>query len=226
MSLTVIKNEILNFLTECGTNNPDFIAKCEKYKKFLLEENRKYNLTAIKSEEEFWVKHICDSAAIFCENRKLFSLSSKICDIGSGAGFPAAIIAIASDSTVYAVESSKKKAAFITKIASELGLKNLFVLNARAEELNKKNEYKSFFDIITARAVSNLRTIISTSINMLSPNGRFILYKTPLSADNEIEDAKKKFKAIFFEKQKQFSLPLQMGERIFISARRLIHNEK
>ena len=109
MSQPSLKTEILDFLSECGVNNRNFLRKCEKYMKSILEENTKYNLTAIKNADEFWVKHICDSIAISRENHKLLSPPSKVCDIGSGAGLPAVLIAIAYDSTVYAIESSQKK---------------------------------------------------------------------------------------------------------------------
>ncbi|HPO90600.1 MAG TPA: 16S rRNA (guanine(527)-N(7))-methyltransferase RsmG [Victivallales bacterium] len=220
-----LNKEIIEFLKQCGIDDDDTLGKFDLYRRFLFEENRKYNLTSIKDEEGFWIRHICDSASIFRENRNCFSSGKKICDIGSGAGFPAIIIAMCSESYVYSIESSRKKADFIRKIAELIGIKNITVFNCRAEEMNKKLEFYGFFDIITARAVSKVSNIIKHSIKMLGRDSQYILYKTPFSAETEVKEAQTKFKNMFFTYQEKFCLPLNMGTRLFVIAKR-VKNEK
>jgi 16S rRNA (guanine527-N7)-methyltransferase len=218
-----LSEEILTFLSKCNIENlPSFCEKCLILKKILLEENEKYNLTAISADDEFWVKHICDCASISIFYGQYMANTAKICDIGSGAGFPASVIALAfPDIEVSAVESSQKKSEFIKYSASKLGLKNLRVFPARAENLNKESEFKNAYAIITARAVSRANIILKQSSAMLAPSGRYILYKTPSSADAELNELNKisKHEKILWEKSAEFALPMNMGMRIFLTGK-------
>ncbi len=204
------------FLSECGMGDERTRSKCRALWELLSAENLKFNLTSIRSEDEYWVKHVCDSASIFLHHRDIFLPGAEVCDIGAGAGFPALIIAMGCKCMVHAVESSRKKASFICRVASALDISNLTVLDTRAEELNRRDEYREKFDIITSRAVGSAGLIFSRSSRMLADDGIYILYKTPAAAESEIKDAKIKNKNIFCSLGRPFELPLGMGERIFI----------
>jgi 16S rRNA (guanine527-N7)-methyltransferase len=184
---------------------------------FLLAENEKYNLTSIKDKKEFLIKHICDSAAIFLFYRDLITEKTLICDIGSGAGFPALVIALASKAKVHAVEASQKKASFIRNAATMLGLKNIEVIVWRAEELNKAFDMRARYDIITARALGKSAKICELSSNMLSKSGKYIIYKTPNAVDVELEEVRIAHSGFEWGTSEAFSLPCDMGSRIFMT---------
>jgi 16S rRNA (guanine527-N7)-methyltransferase len=211
--------EVHEFLARCGISDISFfIDKCLILQKLLSDENEKYNLTSIRGDDEFWIKHICDSTSALLFFGDEMRSASEICDIGSGAGFPATVISLAIGNNVSAVESSSKKAEFIRMTASKLGVKNLKVIEKRAEEADKLPFYKAKYGIITSRAVSSSLNILKKTSNLISKSGRYIFYKTPRIADSElIELEKKSNDRILWEKSETFDLPLRMGSRVFIS---------
>ena len=208
--------DVKSFLSKCGIEGEEFFDKSQKLMRHILEENKKYNLTSIKDEREFWIKHICDSASIFLFYRDLIRDDSEVCDIGSGAGFPAFIIALGSKARVHAVESSQKKAAFIRNTASILGIRNLEAISWRSEEIDREPEFSGRYDIITARAVGKSEKICAGSSNMISKQGSYIFYKTPSSLEAELAELRSLKPNFKWQTSEQFDLPMEMGKRIFI----------
>ena len=163
------------------------IAECEKFgvhlsekqadvldafSKFVLEENKKYNLTAILDPEAFTEKHLIDSLTAL----PFIPKGAVLCDVGAGAGFPSFPIAAArEDVMVTALDSTSKKTGFIARAAEKSGLKNLSVLTKRAEECTHERES---FDVVTARAVAPLPILTEISLPLLKIGGVFIAYKT------------------------------------------------
>ena len=105
-------------------------------------------------------------------------------DIGTGGGFPSVPIAIVyPDLEVFALDSIRKKITAIENMKSELKISNLHPICDRVENLNDK------FDIITSRAVANLKIISGYAAPLLNKGGYFIAYKSK-RAEDEIEDAR------------------------------------
>lgn len=114
----------------------------------VLRENETHNLTAVRDRGEFLVKHIADSL------RPLAALDlagRRVADVGSGAGFPGLVLALAGAGEVHLVESVGKKAAFLSRAAAALGLRNVTVHAARAEELGR-GKLRERFDLAVCRA--------------------------------------------------------------------------
>lgn len=142
------------------------------YKDLVIEENKKFNLTAITDEKEFCIKHLADSLLGISE----IPSGAKLCDIGTGAGFPSMPIAIArKDVKVTALDSTAKKMNFISKSAQLLGVDNIMTIVGRAEE---QKALFGTFDVVTARAVASLSVLLELSIPLLKVGGLFIAYKT------------------------------------------------
>lgn len=138
----------------------------------VLEANKKFNLTAIKDLDEFYIKHIADSLIGISEIPE----GAELCDIGSGAGFPSVPIAAArGDVSVTALDSTAKKMAFVAETAKSVGLDNLKTVAGRAEEQRK---LFGKFDAVTARAVSALPILLELGMPLLKVGGRLIAYKT------------------------------------------------
>ena len=128
---------------QIGINSNNIQLKLfENYYNFLIEYNKKINLTAITNKNEIFIKHFIDSLTIsrFLQN------SCKLIDVGSGAGFPGVPLKISNpDIELTLVESSKKKCEFLKDLSNILKIK-FDVINNRAEILSKDLNYREKFD--------------------------------------------------------------------------------
>lgn len=215
--------EAFNIEDFCGLcaipDSPYFIRRCKILRDFLTEENKKYNLTRLTSSYEFWIKHIADSLFIVKFFPEIITVDLLIADIGCGAGFPSIVLASAFPNIkVTAVDSSRKKANFVETAGKMLDLRNLSVVTMRAGEMARCNKWTGKFDIITARAVSDSKSLFAEVRNMLKQNGKIILYKTPSQVEKEICEIRK-FSAGYgfdWDKTSSFSLPAAAGKRQFL----------
>ncbi len=187
------------------------------YKDFCLEYNQKTNLTAIVSDEEFVLKHFIDSMSLLPYLEK----GGKLIDIGTGAGFPGAVLKICRpDLSVTLLDSLGKRILFLEEASQRLGL-SVRVVQARAEEFARGPERESF-DVVVSRAVAELRVLAEFSIPLVKPGKVFIAMKGKLTKDaqdiDEIRDARATIKALGAEIEdiKQLRLPNQEMERNLI----------
>lgn len=158
------------------------IEKFNIYRDFLIEENQKYNLTSITDFNEIKVKHFEDSIAM----KDYIDLSEvqTLCDVGSGAGFPAIPLKICFPHLkITIIEPTLKRINFLKMLVEKIGLKDVTLINARAEDV--ANDYLESFDICTARAVANTSILLELLVKMVKVNGKIILYK----GDRGIEEA-------------------------------------
>lgn len=146
-----------------------------KFLELLLSENEKQNLVSRKAGREELLIHIEDSRKLldFCSLR-----DKKVIDIGSGAGFPALILAIYCPETQFTlVESDLKKSSFLTQAAEELGLENVQVIRERVELLGRNPLYRAQYDICTSRAVAAMNIMLEYGIPLLKMEGQLLLWK-------------------------------------------------
>lgn len=155
------------------------------YLSLLQEWNEKMNLTAIVQEEEIIEKHFFDS---------LFSCAyfdyqdQSLLDIGSGAGFPGIPLKIVfPDLCVTLLEPTAKRVTFLHEVVTRLQLKGIVIVNERAEDYVKKA--RSYYDVVTARAVAHLPLLMELSVPLLRVGGTFIALKGAKGKE-EKEDAK------------------------------------
>jgi 16S rRNA (guanine527-N7)-methyltransferase len=212
--------DLNKFCLQCNVANPaNFISQTEKLYALLVKANSKVNLTRIQSEEDYWIKHVADSLAIAQYFPELASKKLTIADIGCGAGFPSLILAIAFDNLqITAIDSIGKKTAFVQDVANKLNLNNLKVVTGRSKELNRNDAYIEAFDIVTARAVSDLRTLFREARKFIKPEGRFIFFKTPEQTNKELPQIKRDTQKYLlnWEQTEVFSLPHDFGKRLFV----------
>ena len=157
----------------------------------LKEYNKKFNLTGVDDDEGIFYKHFLDSAA----GVEFFPENAKVCEIGSGGGFPSVPLKILRDDLKFTlVESTGKKCGFLNIVKGELGFKNFEVLNIRAEDGAKNPLLREKFDICCARAVAQLNTLSEYCLPYVKVGGAFIAYKG--DADGEIEAAKNAVKVL------------------------------
>ena len=155
------------------------------YMELTLKANESFNLTANDTKESFMIKNIIDSLLIV----KNLDLDGKnILDLGSGAGLPGIPLAIYYKNTNFTLlEPLTKRANFLKEIAQKLGLKNVNVVNDRAE-IFIKNARESY-DFVTSRAVSRLNILLELSIPFLKVGGKLIAYKG-INYQEEINESK------------------------------------
>ena len=179
------KEEFIKEVEKLGINiNEDILNKLEIYKEFLMEYNSHTNLTAIKNEEDIYLKHFYDSLTII----KVTDLSTKdsLLDIGTGAGFPGMVLKIFYPNLkVTLLDSNNKKTKFLELLKEKLNLE-VAIINDRAENYAKNN--LNSFDVVTSRAVANLRVLTELCIPFVKKEGLFIPLKG--NVEEELKEAK------------------------------------
>ena len=170
------------------------IEKLSIYEKLIIEGQRKYSLVGKSTLGNIWLRHFADSAKVLDIIRDIYLNNErkilKLIDIGSGAGFPGVVINIMADAEKIPIEvvladSNRKKSAFLESIKKELSV-SYIVLNKRSENINRK------FDIITARAVTSVKSFLDLNNNMTKEKSVIVLLKGR-SWKEEVKESKKKW---------------------------------
>jgi 16S rRNA (guanine527-N7)-methyltransferase len=142
--------------------------------KELLHWNHTINLTTITDPFEVAVKHFVDSLAPV----KLISPGATLLDIGSGSGFPGIPLKIIMPAlAVTLIDASRKRVNFLKHVIRTLKLVGIEALHIRAEDLADDPAYCRHFDIITSRALTDLKSFIRQARPLLAVNGRMIALK-------------------------------------------------
>jgi 16S rRNA (guanine527-N7)-methyltransferase len=133
-----------------------------------------------------WTRHILNSAVA----APLFTAGSRVGDIGSGAGLPGLVLAIARPDVRWVlIEPMERRVTWLTEQVAELELTNVEIVRARGEEWAEG----PVLDAVTARAVSALRTLIPLTAPLVRDGGELILLKGA-NAANEIAAAEKQIR--------------------------------
>jgi 16S rRNA (guanine527-N7)-methyltransferase len=132
----------------------------ERYVEILCKWNAKINL--IGDEKNIWDRHIWDSYQLI---ELLPAAAKTLVDLGSGAGLPGLVIAMARPIHVTLVERDQRKSAFLIEAARVLELKNVTVVNADIKTLEAKP-----YDVVTARALTSLGELCALSHPLMGTN--------------------------------------------------------
>lgn len=176
----------------------------------LMKFNESINLTSIIKPEEFAVKHILDS--LLC-SRILHEMGSgQVVDVGTGAGFPGLPLAIHYPCLHFTlVESVGKKADYVRYISDLLGLENVQVIQARAEELGRQGSHREKYDVAMARGVAMLSILVEYCLPLVKVGGIFIAMKGP-GAQEEIANASRALGETGGEIEKVDEITLPLGQ--------------
>ncbi|KMT10504.1 hypothetical protein BVRB_5g116280 [Beta vulgaris subsp. vulgaris] len=151
----------------------------------LLQWNQKMNLTAVTEKSEVMERHIEDSLAILSPMNESYSSNCgssceniNVVDVGSGAGLPGLILAIACPGwNVTLLESLNKRCLFLEHAINVTGVSNVQIVRDRAENFGQTSEYRESFDIAVARAVAELRVLAEYCIPLVRVGGLFVAAK-------------------------------------------------
>ena len=150
----------------------EMLDKLQIFYEFVIEENKKFNLTAITEKNDFATKHLLDC----CLPYSLIPNNASVIDVGAGAGFPSIPLKIIRpDINLVMLDSLNKRVNFLNQCISLLKLEKAVAVHSRAEDYALKNREK--FDVAIARAVASLETLSEYCIPFVKVGGNFIALK-------------------------------------------------
>jgi 16S rRNA (guanine527-N7)-methyltransferase len=176
---------------------PGQIDQFQVYYEELVAWNERFNLTAITGYEEVQTKHFLDALvglSILREELKQPPLEERrlsCIDIGAGAGFPGIPIKLAMPHLDWTlVDGTAKKVSFLTHLVARLGLAEVRIIQGRAEELGRTHTYREHYDVVTARAVAPLNTLVEYLLPFVRTGGMALIYKGASAAQEFVEARK------------------------------------
>lgn len=180
----------------------------DTYYKLLISYNNNVNLTAITKEEDVYLKHFYDSLTLF----KGIDIKEnlKICDLGTGAGFPGLVLKIVFPNlSITLVDSLEKRIKFLDLVIKELELKNIKTVHSRIEEFKEIEA----FDVVVSRAVAKINILLELGCKLPKVNGLFVFMKGNIL--EELKSAKNALKVLNYSLEKiiNFKLPIEESER-------------
>ena len=176
----------------------------------MLEENEKYNLTAITDVDKIILNHYADCVLMADKLKK----GASIIDVGCGAGFPSLPLAIVRpDLKITAMDSTGKRVNYVAETARMLGLTNLTAVTMRAEDGGKNPEYREKYDYATARAVAEMRILSELALPFVRVGGQMVAMKGK-NAEFELSAAKKAIATLGGRNTLCENITLKGGEEI------------
>ena len=161
--------------------------KLRAYLDEVLRVNREFNLTAVRDPELAWSKHVLDS--LQGAELSFFNGAQKVIDVGTGAGFPGVVLAIARPQLeVTLLDSTRKKCNFL-EAAIKVHAPNAGVLCARAEEAAHDAALREKFDVAVARAVGSLSEVCELCLPFVKVGGHVLLWRGQ-NAAAEIQESR------------------------------------
>ncbi len=165
-----------------GTLFPaDRLALIERYAAVLADDGVVRGLIGPREAPRLWERHLLNCAVL----AQALPRAGTVCDIGSGAGLPGLVLAIARpDLQVTLVEPLLRRTTFLQEVVAELSLPTVEVVRGRAEDLHGERR----FDVVTSRAVAPLGRLLTWSMPLVAPEGALVAMKGS-SVHREIEEA-------------------------------------
>jgi len=153
------------------------------YAKWLATEGVVRGLIGPREVDRIWDRHLANCAAM----AELIPTGASVIDIGSGAGLPGLVLAIVRpDCQVTLVEPLLRRSEFLQEVSIDLGLTNVEVIRARAEQVKNRKA-----DVVTARAVAPLERLLGWAMPLVATGGELLAMKGS-NAAQEIADAQAK----------------------------------
>ena len=160
----------------------DRLPLAEQYAALLATDGVVRGLIGPREAPRLWERHLVNCALL----GELVPDDSTVCDIGSGAGLPGLVLAIARpDLRLTLVEPLLRRTTFLQEATERLGLGNVEVVRGRAEALHGERT----FDVVTSRAVAPLGRLLGWSMPLVAPTGVLLAMKGS-SVTEEIEEAR------------------------------------
>lgn len=225
--LTTGDGELLAHLVD-GCTQLGLVLTAEQQQQFarfyaeLVAWNERLNLTTITGLQEVQVKHFLDSLVslpLLAEELGGEALNRPLAlvDVGTGAGFPGLPLKIATPGLALTLmDGTQKKVAFLRAVVAGLGLEDVQVVHGRAEELGRHPEHRGRYDLVTARAVAPLNTLVEYLLPLARLGGLVVVYKGP-GAPQEFMEARQAIETLGGDPVRLAPVEVPfLGERRFI----------
>ena len=148
----------------------DRVDLAVRYTQLLATEGVLRGLIGPREAPRLWERHVLNSAVL----ADAIPPDATVCDIGTGAGLPGLVVAIARpDVTMTLVEPLLRRTTFLDEVVDELGLSHVSVVRGRAEDLHGRET----FDVVTSRAVAPLQRLLGWSMPLVAPTGALVAMK-------------------------------------------------
>lgn len=158
--------------------------KLEIYLRLLQEWNQRMDLTAVEEESELLDRHFIDSLTVL--RTDLLRRDASVIDVGTGAGFPGMVLALAlPDCAVTLMDAQQKRLNFLETVAKETGAVNVSLLHERAETGGRDKALREKFDVACARAVAPLNVLCEYLLPFIRVGGCALCWKGP-ALENEL----------------------------------------
>ena len=182
MNANTIKNRLIQNEIPFREELPD---QLQIYFMMLKEWNERMDLTAVTDDEETIDKHFIDSLTVL--KNGIIEDHTSLIDVGTGAGFPGMMIAMARpDLRVTLLDAQQKRLLFLKEICKAADIRNVLIIHCRAEDGARKPELREQFDYAVARALAPLNVLCEYLLPYVRMNGYALCWKGP-SLKDEIE---------------------------------------
>ncbi|KRN46333.1 glucose inhibited division protein B [Weissella viridescens] len=189
------------------------IEQFNKYYERLVAVNEHMNLTAITDQDEVYLKHFYDSLTLAFAYPKLQDQPLNMIDVGAGAGFPSLPLKIVFPQLkITIIDSLNKRINFLSELVQELGLEDVTIVHARAEEFGGKNSpEREMYDVATARALARLNVLGELTLPFVKEHGVLLAMKGS-QAQDEVEQAKQAINTLGGKIQSEIDVTLPNGD--------------
>jgi 16S rRNA (guanine527-N7)-methyltransferase len=206
------------------------------YYEMMLDWNNRVNLTAILDYEGVQLRHFLDSLTVGAALLNEISPGGKrtdgspqglrLIDVGTGAGFPGVPLKIAWPGIhLTLADSIAKRTNFLSELVAALGLSDVDVLTARAEELGRDKAHREQYNVATARAVALLPVLCEYCLPLVRLGGWMLAPKKG-DISQELEDAKRAVRLLGGggPRMHRFLLPGEQEERYVVAIKKVKPN--
>ena len=190
------------------------LEQFQKYYELLVEYNKVMNLTGITDYEGVYLKHFYDSLTLV--KAYDFTKEIKMCDVGSGAGFPIVPLKIAFPNiNATIIDSLGKRIDFLNTVIKELKLDNIKAIHARAEEFKERE----CFDVVTSRALADVNIGLELCMPLVKVDGFYL----PMVVSYDLGPNTVKTLGGKFIDEIKFNLPIENSERKILKIKKVEH---
>lgn len=184
MTELAIRPELIRDLSETAQR------QLREYRDLLFRWNQRFNLTAVREPDEIDARLIADALRLLpAIDAELDARGGRLrmIDLGTGAGLPGLVVKVARPQIdVVLVDATNKKIQFVQHAVATLGLRSAVTVHSRAEDLGHHIDYRAQFDVVTARGVAPLPTLLELTVPLLVIGGVFLFPK-----GEDIEDERR-----------------------------------
>lgn len=166
------------------------------YMELLILKNKVMNLTAITEPEEIILRHFVDSSIPIKFYGEEFCKNKYIVDVGTGAGFPGLPLAILCPNSSFVLNDTLgKRTNFLSEVVTAIGIKNVELVKARAEDFGHDKNIREKFDYVVSRGVSRISVLAEYSLPLVKVGGAMISFKMD-NCDEELSEGQNAIKTL------------------------------